>query len=106
MDFKKSESESEKKRKELAIIYYELMNIIFLFNSTAHSVNQYLKKYVDLMITIEPDVLNELLNLISTNIDLFKSSQLILKLFETRLNWLQEKVKSAPQFSWVMQGKI
>ena len=58
------------------------------------------------MISIEPDVLNELLNLISTNIDLFKSSQLILKLFETRLNWLQEKVKSAPQFSWVMQGKI
>ena len=102
----KSESESEKKRKEQAHIYHKLLNTILLFKNSNYDVQRYIEKFVMHMISIEPDVLKEFIHLMITQNDLFKlkSSQLLLKLFQIRYNWLKEKLKSLPQFSWVMQG--
>jgi hypothetical protein len=98
------ESESEKNILSQAIVYNKLLKTIFIFKNTNHNIEPDIQKFVNNMISIEPDIFKELLNQIFNNIDSFKSSKSIYKLFETRFHWLNQKLNDAPKIGWAMEG--
>jgi len=71
-----------------------------------HLIEEHLAKFSSLLIGIlnEPDELNNFLERIKMNVKEFKKSPSVVKLFESRLKWLE--AHTPPIFTWYMPGPV
>ena len=105
--FSKETIQSSNISKEgLIEVFHKLTAVLLLFmhNRNVDESIEKVKNYVTQL--LDQDSLKALLKLFMSNSLLFYSSSHVMQIFSIRLRWLKEKLKSRPEFSWIMPGGI
>ena len=83
-------------------VLYTVAETLVLFDSS----EEYFINYKNLINQMSPNLFKQLIDEFLKNVDKFKNSKSIYDLLLIRLKWLLNSLKNAPQFSWIMEGKI